>query len=175
MHLQGKDYVKEDLKEDILLKNNIPEGADSIDLVGLRESDNGNTVVVMVVSPATYKALAANDFRLYVGWTRIKLRERDPITQCWSCHRFGHDGYKCRFQVDGEDTELCAKCGKERHTKDYDVSCKAELCCLLCTYHNTFAEKRGWKKLDTKHGARFAVCPIRIKAFARAKALIKYG
>ena len=35
MLLQGKDYVLEDLREDILIKNNIP-GADSINLVGKR-------------------------------------------------------------------------------------------------------------------------------------------
>ena len=175
MLLQGKDYVLEDIREDILLKNNIPEGADSINLVGKRETGNGNTVVVMIVSPATYKFLVANDFRLYVGWTRVKIREKDPITQCWSCHRFGHQAWSCRFKVGGEDVDQCSKCGKKRHTEDYDESCKAELCCPLCTHHNTFAEKRGWKKLDTKHGARFAVCPIRIKAFERAKALINYG
>ena len=173
MLLQGKDYVKEDLKEDILLKNNIPEGADSIDLVGLRETDNGNTVVVMVVSPATYKALAANDFKLYVGWTRVKLRERGPISQCWLSHRFGHDQYSCRHRVDGEATAICSRCGKSH--KDDEEACKADLCCPLCTHHNTFAEQRGWKKLDTKHGARFAVCPIRSRAFARSKALIDYG
>ena len=174
MLLQGKDYVLEDLREDILLKNNIPEGADSLNLVGKRETDNGNTVVVMIVSPATYKFLVANDFRLYVGWTRVKVRERDPIPQCWTCHRFGHDHNVCRFQLDGKETSQCSKCGKERHTEDFDVSCKDGLCCPLCTHHNTLAEKRGWKKLDTKHGARTAACPTRSKAFARAKALINY-
>ena len=33
--LQGKDYVLEDLREDILIKNNIP-GVDSINLDGKR-------------------------------------------------------------------------------------------------------------------------------------------
>src|SRR5699024_1625618 len=146
----------------------------SINLVGKRETNNGNTVVVMIVSPATYKFLVANDFRLYVGWTRVKVRERDPIPQCWTCHRFGHDHNVCRFQLDGKETSQCSKCGKERHTEDFDVSCKAALCCPLCAHHNTLAEKRGWKKLDTKHGARTAVCPTRSKAFARAKALINY-
>ena len=173
MLLQGKDHVLGDLKEDILLKNNIPGGADSIDLVNLRGTDNGNTVVVMVVSPETYKALAANDFKLYVGWTRVKLRERDPISQCWSCHRFGHESWKCRFQIDGKSVSICSRCGKNH--KNDEEACKADLCCPLCTHHNTFAEKRGWKKLDTKHGARFAVCPIRVRALGRAKALINYG
>ena len=176
MLLQGKDHVLDDLKEDILLKNNIPDGADSINLVNLRETDNGNTVVVMVVSPQTYKALAANDFKLYVGWTRVKLREKDPISQCWNCHRFGHEAWKCRYQMDGKPASICSRCsGCHRGSEPEEEDCRADLCCPLCTHHNTFAEKRGWKKLDTKHGARFAVCPIRIKAFARAKALINYG
>ena len=132
------------------------------------------TLVVMVVSPQTYKALAASDFKLYVGWTRVKLREKDPISQCWNCHRFGHEAWKCRFQIDGKDASLCSRCGKTRHMND-EENCKADLCCPLCTHHNTFAEKRGWKKLDTKHGARFAVCPIRVRALGRARALINYG
>ena len=176
MLLNGKDYNLEDLKQDILLKNNIPDDADSINLVHKRETDNGNTVVVMVVSPVTYKALAANDFKLYVGWTRIKLREKDPISQCWCCHRFGHDQYSCRSKINGEkveDSPICSRCGKN-HDND-EEKCKHELCCPLCTYHNTLAKDRGWKILDTKHGARFATCPMRIKAFARARALINYG
>ena len=176
MLLQGKDYVLGDLKEDILLKNNIPEGADSINLVNLRETDNGNTVVVMVVSPETYKALVANDFKLYVGWTQVRLREKDPISQCWLCHRFGHDQYGCQFKVDGKkakDSPICSRCGKSH--KDDEEKCKGQLCCPLCTHHNTLAKDLGWKTLDTKHGARFAVCPIRAKAFARARALINYG
>ena len=173
MLLRGKDYNLDDLKKDILLKNNIPDDADSINLVHKRETDNGNTVVVMIVSPATHKVLAADDFKLYVGWTRVKLREKDPISQCWLCHRFGHDQYGCQFKINGKKAAICSRCGKSH--KNDEEKCKDELCCPLCTHHNTFAKDRGWKELDTKHGARFAVCPIRIKAFARAKALINYG
>ena len=63
MLLQGVGYSLQDLKEDILKKNDLPGEAESINLVGLTKTDGGNTIIVMVVSPSTYKALAANNFR----------------------------------------------------------------------------------------------------------------
>ncbi|KAI2796131.1 hypothetical protein BLOT_016052 [Blomia tropicalis] len=64
MLLQSVDYSLQDLRENILKKKDLPDGTESINLVGLTKTDRGNTIIIMFVSPSTYKALAANNFTL---------------------------------------------------------------------------------------------------------------
>ena len=170
MLLKGKDHDMVDIKEDIISKNEFIGDADVFQIKHNYSTKNGNTIVVIEVTPKTYQAIARNESKLYVGWTRVSLREQDPVTQCFKCHRYGHKSRNCRYMVDGTPATRCCKCAGH-HTQETPCT---ELCCSNCHDFNTIAAKRKWSLHDTKHSATDENCPIRIQAIARARALINY-
>ena len=168
MLLPGVDYDLDEVKEDILTKNAfLPKEPDALKLVHKWNTKNGNTVVVIEVSPPTYQILAKHEFTIYQGWIGMrKLRERDPVSQCFRCNRFGHKTLHCRFQVNGNSVSRCAQCGDHHEGVN---RCEASPQCSNCLEYNTIAEKRNWKKVDPNHNARDKSCPCRIAAITKAK------
>ena len=165
--LPGKDHNLDDIREDILTKNEfIPDTPDSVKIVPRQWfTKNGNTIVILEVAPSVYQQIAEHDFRLYVGWTSVKLRERDPVSQCFRCNRFGHKSLHCHYTVDGNEATRCAGCGG--HHQEIN-KCEAPLNCPNCQDFNKFA-KPTMKKLDTNHSARDRNCPCRQHAINKAK------
>lgn len=170
--LKGKDHDLTDLKASIMDDNDSLKESDSFSLVHKYHTKNGNTIIVMQVKPSTYQTLKQHDFHLYVPWTRVTLREQDPVTQCFKCQRFGHKASKCRFTIDGNPSR-CVRCSGHHHDEAHE--CTADLCCANCKEHNVIASKNKWKLVDTKHAANDQNCQARIKAINRARSLINYA
>src|SRR5699024_6322952 len=103
----------------------------------------------------------------------LKLRERDPISQCFRCNRFGHKSMHCRYQVDGKPANRCVRCGDHHQGLE---NCQETPKCSNCVDYNVVAEKRKWKLVDTNHTARDKSCPCRSTAITKAKQQnIDYG
>lgn len=173
MFLQGKDH--DDLREltdDIIDKNGSLSDEGAFKLVHSYSTKNGNTVVVMEVTPAAYQRIAEDSFRIYAGDTKVTLREQNPVTQCFKCHKFGHKASKCNFTLNGLPATRCAGCGGS-HAKE--VVCICGVCCSNCSDYNEIASKRKWKTLDTRHKSTDTNCPKYKQAAERAKALINYA
>ena len=168
--LQGKDHDREEVCKDLLDKNDFLP-AESISVVHKWNTQNGNTIIVIEATPTAYQRIVSNDHRLFYGWSSVKLRERDPVSQCFKCNRFGHKAKECRFAVNGQPASRCARCGNSHEDMD---KCEAPLSCSNCVEHNKFAKEES--KFNTNHSARDKSCPCRAKAIHRARQFnIDYG
>src|SRR5699024_4920920 len=124
--------------------------------------------------PCAYQRLALHDFRIYTSWVPVKLRERDPVSQCYRCNRFGHKSHQCRYKVNDQLATRCARCGETHEGMD---KCEAAPNCSNCVEYNAIALKRKWDQItNTDHSARDKSCPCRNKAITKAKQQnIDYG
>ena len=174
MFLPGKDHDLEELRTDLITKNEfIPDEPNAIKLVHSWHTKQGNTVAVVEVAPEVYPRLVLNEFLLYSNWGPSKLREREPISQCYRCNRFGHKAHQCRFTIDDQSATRCARCGVNHENRE---QCEEELNCSNCLEYNTIAANRKWELINnTKHSARDMSCPCRIKAINKAKQNVDYG
>ena len=173
--LRGVDYNIDDLSDDIYAKNEyLPQR--SLNVLQQWKTPNGNTIVELDLSPAAYRLVAERDFKLFVGWnTIVKLRERDPISQCFKCQRFGHRVSGCKYQVDGHPATRCPQCAGN-HASVPNGRCTAPPRCSNCVDYNIIATKRSWGQVDTGHSAKDRNCPSRIRIIERAKQqLVDYG
>ena len=178
--LRGVDYNTNDLEDDIYVKNEflLEERSESrgVNVIGQRKTPKGNTIIELNLSPAAYRLVAERDFKLFVGWnTIVKLRERDPVSQCFKCQRFGHRVSGCKYQVDGHPATRCPQCAGN-HASVPTGRCTAPPRCSNCVDYNIIATKRSWGQVDTGHSAKDRNCPSRIRIIERAKQqLVDYG
>ena len=168
--LRGKDWNKKELEDDINGRNDFPKDQ-SVTVVKLYHTAQDNTIAILEPEPGAYKVIVENGSKLYVEWTRVSVREQDPISQCWKCQRYGHKAPKCRHSVDGKPANRCAQCSL--HHEPNDV-CTGAPCCANCKDFNVLATKRRWRTVEANHSAKDPMCPTRIKAFERARAYIIY-
>ena len=175
MLLRGRDWDMKELEADILAKNDflvVDEDDDSsIRIASNYPTAHGNTIVVMEVVGRAFKAIVENGSKLFVGWTCVSVREQDPISQCRKCQRYGHKAPKCRHNVNGEPATRCAQCSLHHAP---NIACTGAPCCANCKDFNVSATKRGWGTVETRHSAKDPKCPMRIKAFDRARTYIDY-
>ena len=168
MFLQGVDHNLDDIRKDMYTKNpNLFSGEYDAEFAHHWKTPNGNTIVVVTLLSSVYHRLAAQNFRIFLGWNAtVRLRERDPITQCFRCQRFGHKAVNCKYQVGGHPATRCAQCS-ENHAPD--GRCTAPARCPNCVQYNITASKRSWEQVNTGHSARDRNCPCRIRIIARAR------
>jgi hypothetical protein len=168
----GLDVDLESIPNDIKSKNQfVPTDEDAVKVVHSRTTKGNNTIVVLEVSPRAYQAIVANNRTLYIGWARFRLREKEPVTQCNFCLKFGHKANKCRNQSDGKSVARCRRCGgAHRHAE-----CSSEPRCANCALSNEKAQLRGWKTVDDKHWASDHKCPAYMRALQISRQLVNYG
>ncbi|KAI2804023.1 hypothetical protein BLOT_008164 [Blomia tropicalis] len=171
MWLQGVEHDKADLEEDIIARNDFPDkDPNSIKIVHTSQTGNGNTIAILETSPKNYRMIKDDGNKLYIGFARVNLRERSPLTQCNNCQRFWHTAKKCRFMIDNIKSTRCVRCG-ENHLGP----CQASLSCSNCKDYNAHATKRGAKLHDSSHAANDENCPIRAQALREARSYINYA
>ena len=174
MLLTGKDHDLDEVRKDILEKNEfLPKDPNHFKFVHDWSTKGGNTVVTLEVSPAAYHGIASQGFMVFQGWTRLRLRERDPVSQCFKCQRYGHKASDCRYKVNGHSASRCARCGDDHEDKEH---CQSTPNCSNCRDYNVFAAKQKMELFDPCHTARDKSCPCRLKAFTKARQQnINYG
>lgn len=102
----------------------------------------------------------------------VKVREQDPVSQCFKCQRFDHKAAKCRFKIEGKPSKRCSRCGCDHDLITEKVKCTATPCCFNCKDRTRFLKDKSQCKTD--YEANDDKCPERILAIKRARELIKY-
>ena len=168
--LTGVDHDFTEISEDLIAKNELPDEPNSIKIVHHYKTRNGNTIVIVEVSPNTYRHIVNKKYMLFLGWSYVHLRERDYVMQCFMCQRYGHKASNCHYEVNKNPAVRCKQCGSNHeHT-----NCQLPASCCNCNEYNKIATQRRWDLIDTNHAADFKLCPSRIKAIHRAKQYVQY-
>lgn len=172
MLITGTGREMEKVKKDIFSKNDFLKGHESeLKIVHHFTTKNSNTIVIFEVSPLVYQSVINNNSELYIGWSRVSLREQCPTSQCFNCFRFGHKAKNCNYKVNDQKASRCAKCSKGHAPES---SCTEPLCCPNCTDYNLLATRRHMNTHPTNHSAKDESCPCRVQAIKRARAYINY-
>lgn len=166
--LAGVDHNIEEIEEELVKKNNMPPDS-TLKTVHHFKTRNGNTVIKIEASPSAYHFIVKQNYKLFIGWNCVHLKEQENYVQCFKCQKYGHKAVHCLYEVNKAPALRCKQCG-ENHE---GVCNKSPNCCNCCD-HNKVASKRGWDKIDTNHCATDIKCPMRIKAINIGKQYIIY-
>ena len=162
----------EALCKEILLRNNLwCTVNDPVKVVHSYATKNGNTIAIIEVGPGIYERIKAMGSKLFVGWDWAKVREQDPVSQCYKCQKFGHKAKSCRFEIEGKPAKRCANCGGDHDVITGEVRCSAPPCCANCKDRTKYLKDRS--RIKTDHKATDENCPVRISAVKRANELIR--
>lgn len=182
--LTSEEYAEREsfpkLLEDILDKNKFLANTDEnpLKIVHGYITRQGNSIVVLEMGARNFQQLKLAGNRLFAGIDYCRARERDPVSQCFNCQRFGHKASSkgtltCRFEINGKQAKRCARCGGDHQVGVGDKRCTAPICCSNCKEHNVFM--KGRTAFPTDHEAIDQKCPVRLRAERRAREMIDYG
>lgn len=130
---------------------------------------NRNSIVVLEIGAKNYQQIKASGNRIMAGFENARVKERDPVSQCFNCQRFGHKAIKCRFQIDGKNAKRCQRCGGDHSVK---LGCTAPKCCANCAENNKHSRRNPH---PTDHEASDRKCPMRLSAEKHARKFICYN
>ena len=179
--LTGKDDNDTEKIRDELITKNLgykicASESDDIKILNIFFTPNGNTVVTISVPPQTYKRIV-DEPTLWFGTGVVKLRSRDPLTQCRGCCGFHHKIKKCRLQSETVVKFRCMRCAGN-HQDTHESKCMLPIKCTNCADRNNLASKKNWRNyvpLPTDHTADDHKCPLLIAARKKAELTINYG
>lgn len=150
-----KDMTKDDILEDLILKNMdidknetqftvMREQIKIVHMFNIKNTDRSNA---LIETNATIYNKLINKNRIYIGWRTHRIKEYINVTRCYRCFGYGHAAKNCRLK-----SQLCEKCGEEGHVKE---KCKeASPVCVNC--------KRNRRK-DIKHEVKSPLCPVHLR------------
>lgn len=168
-----ENYRKEDFIEDITLQN------DYIKMI--RDRDNEKHVLtvkgeilikkfkqknLIIETTGEMRKILLTKGRVNLGFTRLKVEDCNPLTQCYHCLKFNHTAAKC-FQKDANPK--CFHCGNDHYAKECtskDLTPKCSNCAEMNLKYNT--------NTPVNHSAKSDNCRYKIKMMMFAKQKIDY-
>lgn len=114
-----EDEVRKSVAETLAVK------PDSFEVKSLRPAYGNQQNVTLVMYEEQANTLITLG-EIKVGWTKSKIKEREPNLKCFRCWETGHTRDKC---VNPSREALCLKCGKTGHKA---ATCKENPFCIFC-------------------------------------------
>lgn len=166
--LDGTGHDIAEIKADIIAKNDFfNSNPKAIEIVHHFTTRNNNTVMIVEVDGHYYQSLKQQRFAISVGWfADVRLRERDPVSQCRGCHKFGHIMRNCYLKEDDKPVTRCPRCSG---IHDNHQECNVPHKCINCVERNQISTRRGWALVNESHGPRDRTCPTMIKRLQQAR------
>lgn len=126
--------------------------AESVVITGLWPIKAGTQIATATMSTSALGRLVKIG-KIPVGWTMVRVRQRDEPPRCYRCHGFGHTSGACT----GPDLSgTCRRCGETGHR---EKSCSAaDKICVACERagitmeaHRPGSARCGAKKSAVQH------------------------
>lgn len=125
----------ENIKEDILIRNDLKDEADKFDIVyKYLNEDNKIWTIIVEVSSYSY-AKIMDTKKLYVGTNRCPVFDDFNLNICYKCSKYGHSSKKCR------NNEICGYCAQNHSSKNCQQ--KDDTKCSNCIdFNNRYNQNR---------------------------------
>jgi hypothetical protein len=146
-----KDIPQEDILEMLTIQNDNFQEDEDTKIVTETKNKNENLKNVIIETNKTTHALALVEERLNLGYSRVKVEDVSPLTQCYKCQGFGHTTKYCKAEKD-----TCQYCAGAHKGTECSKKKPEDLKCANCLKSPTHKSKTG-------HCANDRKCPIRAR------------
>lgn len=129
------------------------------------KNQNGLTNYILETSGALRSYLMEKE-KINIGFSRVRVEDANPLTQCYHCLKFGHTALKC---LNKDKNATCLHCAKDHEWKDCPNK-NSEEKCSNCVHQNTIFKMT----LNTNHKANDTNCTYFKKMMYIAQSRIDY-
>jgi hypothetical protein len=171
-----EDFLDDQLKEDLLLKN--PSLGEYMREFNVKRTIRvkrtiGDTVYeakhILVEVNTECRRFLITEGKVFLGFQRIRVEDANPLVQCYHCLGFNHTALKCKKK---DKPPICMNCAKAHKTKDCKSNDKYPQCgnCLRMSE----SETQPSSVIDMRHRANNFNCKIYKRKLFLAKQKIDY-